>query len=56
MDIDEPIEPVVQFVAGSRPVLRVIRAMTDELAEHTRVLQEVDKESKGKCLWLAAAG
>lgn len=55
MDLDEPVREVVQFVAGSRPVLRVIRALADELVEHARVLEEIDKESKGKCLWRAQA-
>jgi DNA polymerase-3 subunit epsilon len=55
MDLDEPAREVVQFVAGSRPVLRVIRAQADELVEHARVLEEIDKESKGQCLWRAQA-
>lgn len=55
MDLDEPAREVVQFVAGSRPVLRVIRAQADELVEHARVLEEIDKVSKGQCLWRAQA-
>jgi DNA polymerase-3 subunit epsilon len=57
MDLEEaPIRSATYFVVGSRPVLRVIRAAADELAEHARLLEEVDKESKGKCVWLAGAG
>ena len=57
MDLEEaPTRPAIHFVVGSRPVLRVIRAAADELAEHARLLEEVDKESKGKCVWLAGAG
>jgi DNA polymerase-3 subunit epsilon len=52
IDLDEPTVTVQPFVAGSRPVLRVIRAIEEELAEHTRVLNEINRESKGKCLWL----
>lgn len=41
-----------------RPHLRVQRASAAELAEHERVLAEIDKESKGNRLWPAteAAG
>ena len=38
--------------AGQRPALSVLRATPAELAEHQRVLAEIAKESKGKCLWL----
>jgi len=38
-----------------RGPLRVLRASDDEIAEHTRTLAGIDKESKGKCLWLAAS-
>lgn len=46
--------PVVDYTAGGtrqRPPLVVLRASTDELAEHERVLAEIAKESKGRCLW-----
>ena len=36
-----------------RPV-PVLRASDDELAGHARVLAAIQKESKGKCLWLPA--
>lgn len=52
MDFDAP--PTVQRVgAGDRPPLKIMRATDDELADHQRVLAEIAKESKGKCLWLA---
>ena len=35
-----------------RKPLLVRRATAEELAEHERVLQAIDKESKGACLWL----
>jgi DNA polymerase-3 subunit epsilon len=56
MDLDEPVAEIGGFVMGSRPTLRVVRAVADELAEHDRVLKEIDNESKGKCLWSAEAG
>lgn len=53
MDLDEPTSnAALAFDEGARPVLRVLRASEDELAEHERVLQEIQKESKGKCLWI----
>ncbi len=56
MELDEPVAEIATFAAGSRPTLRVVRAADDELAEHDRVLREIVKESKGKCLWSAEAG
>jgi DNA polymerase-3 subunit epsilon len=56
MELDEPVAEIGGFVMGSRPTLRVVRAVADELAEHDRVLKEIDKESKGKCLWGAEIG
>ena len=37
---------------AQRKPIPVLRASDDELAEHQRVLQAIQKESKGKCLWL----
>jgi DNA polymerase-3 subunit epsilon len=56
MELDEPVAEVAGFTMGNRPVLRVVRAIDDEVAEHERVLREIDKESKGKCIWSGAAG
>ena len=39
-----------------RPALRVVQATQDELKEHERVLEEIAKESKGRCVWRLAAG
>lgn len=43
---------------SERPPLLVLAPSAEELAEHERVLAGIDKESKGKCLWikLEAAG
>jgi DNA polymerase-3 subunit epsilon len=51
MELDEPVAEIATFTLGSRPTLRVVRAGADELAEHDRVLKEIDKASKGNCLW-----
>jgi DNA polymerase-3 subunit epsilon len=52
MDFDAP--PVMQQAGrGKRPPLRVLCASAEELAEHQRVLGEIAKESKGKCVWQA---
>ena len=50
--------PPVGFAAGDarqRLPLLVLRASEDELVEHARVLAEIARESKGKCLWLDPA-
>jgi DNA polymerase-3 subunit epsilon len=54
MEIDEPITEAATFTLTNRPTLRVLRAQDTELADHARVLGEIDKESQGKCLWRAA--
>jgi DNA polymerase III subunit epsilon len=56
MELDEPVVEIATFTLGSRPNLRVVRASTDELSEHGRVLKEIDKASKGNCLWSGEAG
>ncbi|MDO8788279.1 MAG: DNA polymerase III subunit epsilon [Sulfuritalea sp.] len=46
--------PAVDYSMGGtrqRPPLVVLRASAEELADHDRVLGEIDRESKGKCLW-----
>jgi DNA polymerase-3 subunit epsilon len=55
MELDEPLAEIATFTLGSRPTLRVVRAGADELAEHDRVLKEIDQASKGKCLWSGAS-
>lgn len=54
IELAPPSVAVQPFVAGTRPSLRVIRADDEEVAGHERVLEEIDKESKGKCLWRMA--
>ncbi|HTJ96885.1 MAG TPA: DNA polymerase III subunit epsilon [Rhodocyclaceae bacterium] len=46
---------VLPFSDAPRPILRVLKASDAELADHERVLLEINKESKGKCMWLESA-
>jgi DNA polymerase-3 subunit epsilon len=55
MDLEPAQADFGQANGGERPPLIVLRASEAELAEHERVLGEIAKESKGKCLWLATA-
>lgn len=47
---NEPGEQAI--IAVPAKPQRVIRATEEELAEHLKVLGAIQKESKGKCLWL----
>ncbi|MDO8959898.1 MAG: DNA polymerase III subunit epsilon [Rhodocyclaceae bacterium] len=51
MDLEMGSAEMVALISGERPSVRVLSASADELAEHERVLAEIDKESKGKTLW-----
>jgi DNA polymerase-3 subunit epsilon len=39
---------------GERKPTRVLQASAEELEAHTKLLAAIQKESKGKCLWLNA--
>jgi len=41
----------IRRIDPNRPALRVIRATDEELAEHAKVLGEIEKKSGGKCVW-----
>lgn len=57
MEIDATTTPVLQAgLTAQRPSLLVLRAGADELAEHEKVLAEIDKESKGNCIWPVSGG
>jgi DNA polymerase-3 subunit epsilon len=43
---------IVRTIRSDRPPGIVIRATEEELKAHEEVLQLIEKESKGKCLWL----
>jgi DNA polymerase-3 subunit epsilon len=56
MDLEEAAPSADEAAAGlaERPALKIVRAADDELAEHAKVLADIDKASQGKCVWLAA--
>ena len=45
-------QPVVLSTDASRPRLRVLQPSAEELAEHAQQLADIDKASKGACLWM----
>jgi DNA polymerase-3 subunit epsilon len=54
MDLEPDRIEVGAALAAERPTLIVLRATAEELSDHDRVLAEIAKESKDKCLWLSA--
>lgn len=44
-------QPAVLALDGSRPRLRVLQPTEEELAAHAQQLIDIDKASKGSCLW-----
>jgi len=54
MDLNQAPVPAADlgFVSKSQRSTRVLRATVEELAAHEQVLQGINKDSKGKCLWL----
>lgn len=44
-------QPAVMSADASRPKLRVLQASAEELAGHAQQLADIDKASKGACLW-----
>ncbi|MEQ1582684.1 MAG: DNA polymerase III subunit epsilon, partial [Candidatus Nitrotoga sp.] len=44
-------EPTMVFADLSRLKLRVLPANDDELAQHAQQLADIDKASKGTCMW-----
>ena len=55
MEVESPAATVAAFEAalGSLELI-VVRASAEELAEHARLLQEIDRTSGGRCLWKQA--
>ncbi|MGL1833852.1 DNA polymerase III subunit epsilon [Rhodocyclaceae bacterium SMB388] len=53
MQLDEPAPDASESAArlGDRAPIRIIRASADELAEHDKVIVDIDKATKGQCLW-----
>lgn len=51
-DVPKVRQPVVLSTDASRPRLRVLQPSVEELAEHAQQLADIDKASKGACLWV----
>lgn len=52
MDLDDaPAAVVMEQTLNASTARIVLRATSEELQDHERVLGEIAKESKGKCLW-----
>jgi DNA polymerase-3 subunit epsilon len=49
-------QPAVLSTDASRPRLRVLQPGADELETHSQQLTDIDKASKGACLWLQLEG
>ena len=49
-------QPAVLGTDASRPKLRVLQPSAEELLEHAQQLVDIDKASKGNCLWLQLEG
>jgi len=49
-------QPAVLSTDASRPKLRVLEPSAEELAEHAQQLLDIDKASKGACLWKELGG
>jgi DNA polymerase-3 subunit epsilon len=46
-----PVRHDIQRLDANRAALVIIRASEEELAEHARMLEEIDKKSGGNCVW-----
>lgn len=56
---DQPVaerQTVALETLGARPPLRVLLANEEELAAHAKQLADIDKASKGACLWKQLEG
>ena len=55
-DMPTTRKPAVLSTDASRPKLRVLLPSEEELTEHTLQLTDIDKASKGACLWKKLEG
>ena len=55
-DVLKTRQPAVLSTDASRPRLRVLQPTPDEMAEHAQQLADIDKASKGACLWKKLEG
>ena len=44
-------DAVSETARGERPTLIIVAPSAEELAEHRRLLADIDAESKGRCVW-----
>jgi len=51
MDVEVPVSTTVAEVAAGSLNLVILKASKDEMAEHAKLLAEIEKASKGACLW-----
>ncbi len=50
-DAPKTRQPAVLSTDASRPMLRVLQPSQEEMDEHAQQLVDIDKASKGACLW-----
>ncbi len=55
MDLEMGAAEIAALTSSERPTIRILSATSEDLADHERVLVEIDKESKGKTLWRTLA-
>ena len=55
-DVPMTRKPAVLSTDAARPKLRVLQPGAEELAEHEQQLADIDKASKGACLWMKLEG
>ncbi len=55
-DAPKTRQPAILSTDASRPKLRVLQPSAEELSEHARQMVDIDKASKGNCLWLQLEG
>ena len=55
-DVLKTRQPAVLSTDASRPRMRVLQPSPEELAEHAQQLADIDKASKGACLWVKLEG
>jgi len=53
-DRPRPVSVEMQTARGERPPLVVVRPSAEELAEHARLLTDIEAEARAGCVWLRA--
>jgi DNA polymerase-3 subunit epsilon len=55
MDLEQPAAIAMSAAAAVERELVVMAASAEEIALHDKLLADIDAESRGKCVWLAAS-